>query len=131
MRRHISSGSPFEAQIGYSRAVVVDGWVFVAGTTGYDYATMTLPDSIEDQCHNILATLGRVLAEAGSSLDDVVRVTYILPDGAEFSKIWPQTRAAFARARPAATMIEARLMEPAMKLEIEITARLSGLSPAQ
>jgi enamine deaminase RidA (YjgF/YER057c/UK114 family) len=131
MRRHISSGSPFEAQIGYSRAVVVDGWVFVAGTTGYDYATMTLPDSIEDQCRNILATLGRVLAEAGSSLDDVVRVTYILPDGAEFSKIWPQTREAFARARPAAAMIEARLMEPAMKLEIEITARLSGGSSAR
>jgi enamine deaminase RidA (YjgF/YER057c/UK114 family) len=124
MRKHISTGSPFEAQIGYSRAVVVDGWVFVAGTTGYDYSTMTLPDSIEDQCANILATLAQVLAEAGGSLDDVVRVTYILPDGAEFPKIWPQTSTAFARARPAATMIEAKLMEPAMKLEIEVTARL-------
>jgi enamine deaminase RidA (YjgF/YER057c/UK114 family) len=125
MKRHISTGSPFESQIGYSRAVVVDGWVFVAGTTGYDYATMTLPESIEDQCANILATLTRVLAEAGGSLDDVVRVTYILPDGSEFPRIWPQTSTAFAKARPAATMIEARLMEPAMKLEIEVTARIA------
>lgn len=128
MRRHISTGSPFEAQIGYSRAVVVDGWVFVAGTTGYDYATMTLPDSIEDQCANIFGTLSRVLVEAGSGLDDVVRVTYLLPDGKQFAKIWPQTSAAFARARPAATMIEARLMEPAMKLEIEVTARIGAAS---
>lgn len=128
MRRHISTGSPFEAQIGYSRAVVVDGWVFVAGTTGYDYATMTLPDSIEDQCANIFGTLSRVLVEAGSGLDDVVRVTYLLPDGTQFAKIWPQTSAAFARARPAATMIEARLMEPAMKLEIEVTARIGAAS---
>ena len=127
MRRHISTGSPFEAQIGYSRAVVVDGWVFVAGTTGYDYSSMTLPDSIEDQCANILATLASVMAQAGGSLDDVVRVTYVLPNGDDFPKIWPQTSAAFARARPAATMIEARLMEPAMKLEIEITARLGSV----
>lgn len=127
MRRHISTGSPFEAQIGYSRAVVVDGWVFVAGTTGYDYSSMTMPDSIEDQCANILATLASVMAQAGGSLDDVVRVTYVLPNGDDFPKIWPQTSAAFARARPAATMIEARLMEPAMKLEIEITARLGSV----
>ena len=124
MKRHISSGSSFEATIGYSRAVVQDGWVFVSGTTGYDYATMTLPDSVEEQCRNTLANIAAALAQAGCSLDDVVRVHYILPDRADFPKLWPQLSAAFATARPAATMIEARLMEDAMKIEIEVTARL-------
>lgn len=123
MTRRISTGAPFEAQIGYSRAVVTDGWVFVSGTTGYDYAMMQMPETIEAQCRNILQTLEKVLKEAGSGLAHVVRVTYILPDGAEFEKIWPQTSAAFATALPAATMIEARLMNPQMKLEIEVTAR--------
>jgi len=122
--RHITSGSPFEAQIGYSRAVVADGWVFVAGTTGYDYATMTMPDSIVDQCRNTLANIANALGEAGASLNDVVRVRYILPDGAQFSECWPMLAKVFATARPAATMIEARLMEPEMKIEIEVTARL-------
>ena len=125
MRRHISSGSTFEATIGYSRAVVLDGWVFVSGTTGYDYATMTLPDSVEDQCANTLANISKALAQAGCTFDDVVRVTYILPDRTDFPKLWHQTSAAFARARPAATMIEARLMEDAMKVEIEVTARVT------
>ncbi|OLS51031.1 RidA family protein [Rhodovulum sulfidophilum] len=125
-RRLISTGSPFEARIGYSRAVVVDGWVFVAGTTGYDYATMTMPDRVEAQCANALATISAALAEAGASLDDVVRVRYILPDPAEFSACWPVLSEAFARARPAATMISAGLMEPGMKIEIEATARLSA-----
>jgi len=124
MRSHISTGSPFEHQIGYSRAVICDGWVFVSGTTGYDYATMTLPEAIEDQCRNALATVARVLSQTGASLDDVVRVTYYLPDRRDFPRLWPQTSAAFATARPAATMIEARLMEDAMKVEIEVTARL-------
>lgn len=100
--------------------------MFVAGTTGYDYATMTLPDSVEDQCRNALATVARVLDEAGSGLDHVVRVTYILPDRAEFPRLWPQLAAAFGVARPAATMIEARLMEDAMRFEIEVTARVAG-----
>ena len=82
--RHISTGSPFEEKIGYSRAVVADGWVFVAGTTGYDYETMTMPESVADQCRNTLNTIGKALEEAGSSLDDVVRVNYILPNGADF-----------------------------------------------
>jgi len=125
-RRLISTGSPFKARIGYSRAVVVDGWVFVAGTTGYDYATMTMPDRVEAQCANALATISAALAEAGASLDDVVRVRYILPDPAEFSACWPVLSEAFARARPAATMISAGLMEPEMKIEIEVTARLSA-----
>jgi enamine deaminase RidA (YjgF/YER057c/UK114 family) len=124
MRRLISSGSSFEATIGYSRAVVQDGWVFVAGTTGYDYASMTLPADIESQCANTLATIAQVLEEAGSGLDQVVRVTYILPDRADFPRLWPQLSAAFGTARPAATMIEARLMEDAMRIEIEVTARV-------
>ena len=122
--RRISTGSPFEAQIGYSRAVVADGWVFVAGTTGYDYDTMILPDTVEDQCRNTLATIDRALRDAGASLDDVVRVTYILPDRTDWPQCWPITSTAFAKARPAATMFVAALQEPAMKIEIEVTARL-------
>ena len=123
-RTHITSGSTFEATIGYSRAVVLDGWVFVSGTTGYDYATMTLPEGVEDQCRNTLANIAAALAQAGCTLNDVVRVTYILPDRSDFPKLWPQTSAAFGHARPAATMIEARLMEDAMRIEIEVTARV-------
>ncbi|SLN60369.1 RidA family protein [Pseudooctadecabacter jejudonensis] len=122
--RHISTGSPFEAQIGYSRAVVADGWVFVAGTTGYDYATMTLPETVEDQCRNTLATIAAALDEAGSSLDHVVRVTYILPDKMDWPKCWHLTSQAFAVAKPAATMMVADLQEDAMKIEIEVTARV-------
>jgi enamine deaminase RidA (YjgF/YER057c/UK114 family) len=124
MRHLISTGSPFEAQIGYSRAVVSDGWVFVAGTTGYDYATMTMPADVVDQCRNALATIARALSEAGASLDDVVRVRYILPDRADWPACWPVTAEAFARARPAATMIVAGLQESEMRIEIEATARL-------
>ena len=123
MVKHISTGSPFEEKIGYSRAVVADGWVFVSGTTGYDYATMAMPDTIEDQCRNTLDTIARALEEAGASLDDVVRVRYIVPDPAEWPRCWPITSAAFAHARPAATLIDAALQEPAMKIEIEVTAR--------
>ena len=121
---HISTGSPFEAQIGYSRAVVADGFVFVAGTAGYDYATMTMPDSIQDQCRNALQTIDRALEKAGSGLDHVVRVTYIVPDPAEWPLCWPITSQAFATARPAATMLSAGLQNPEMKIEIEVTARL-------
>jgi len=122
--RRISTGSPFERDIGYSRAVVADGWVFVAGTTGYDYATMTMPEGIVDQCRNALETIAAALAEAGATLDDVVRVRYIVPDPAEWPACWPLTSAAFATARPAATMIAAALQNPEMKIEIEATARL-------
>ena len=121
---HISTGSPFEAQIGYSRAVVADGFVFVAGTTGYDYATMTMPDSIQDQCRNAMQTIESALEKAGSGLDHVVRVTYIVPDPAEWPLCWPITSQAFATARPAATMLSAGLQNPEMKIEIEVTARL-------
>ncbi|WP_422396407.1 RidA family protein [Thalassorhabdomicrobium marinisediminis] len=122
--RHISTGTRFEEQIGYSRAVVADGWVFVAGTTGYDYDTMTMPETVEDQCRNALQTIERALAEAGSAFDHVVRVTYILPDRDDWPACWPITSAAFATARPAATMLVAALQNPEMKIEIEVTARL-------
>lgn len=122
--RHISTGSPFEAQIGYSRAVVADGWVFVAGTTGYDYATMEMPDSIAAQCRNALATIGKALTEAGSGLDHVVRVNYIVPDKDAWPDCWPITSEVFANAKPAATMISTDLQNPEMKIEIEVTARV-------
>ena len=126
MKRHISTGSPFESRIGYSRAIVADGWVFVAGTTGYDYATMTMPDSIEAQCRNTLQTIEKALNEAGATMDDVVRVRYIEPVPSDWPACWPITSEVFARARPAATMISAALQEPEMKIEIEVTARLPG-----
>ena len=122
--RHISTGSPFEEQIGYSRAVVADGWVFVAGTTGYDYSNMVMPDSVQAQCRNALATISRALQEAGSGLDHVVRVTYIVPEKDDWPDCWPLTSEAFAKAQPAATMISARLQNPEMKIEIEVTARV-------
>jgi enamine deaminase RidA (YjgF/YER057c/UK114 family) len=122
--RHITTGSPFEEQIGYSRAVVADGWIFVAGTTGYDYATMTMPESIADQTANALSTISKALEEAGSGLDHVVRVNYIVPNSADWPACWPTTRAAFSVAKPAATMISAALQNAEMKIEIEVTARL-------
>jgi len=125
-RQRISSGSPFEAKIGYSRAVVEGGWVFVAGTTGYDYATMTMPVSVVDQCRNTLKTIEKALREAGASLDDVTRTRYILPDPADFEPCWPVLSDAFRAARPAATMMVAGLMTPEMKIEIEVTARVPG-----
>lgn len=126
MRRHISSGSPFEAQIGYSRAVVVDGWVLVSGTTGFDYATMTISEDVAEQAAQTLRNIQAALAEAGSSLDDVVRVTYVLPDANDFEACWPVLREAFGTALPAAMMIEARLLDPRMRIEIEVTARLGA-----
>jgi len=122
--QHISTGSPFEEKIGYSRAVVADGLVHVAGTTGYDYATMTMPESVADQCQNTLATISKALDEAGSGLDHVVRVRYILTDAKNWPACWPVIRAAFSVAKPAATMIVAGLQEPDMKIEIEVTARV-------
>jgi enamine deaminase RidA (YjgF/YER057c/UK114 family) len=125
-RRWISSGSSFEAQIGYSRAVVDGDWVFVSGTTGFDYATMTLPEGVVAQCAQALANIAAALEQAGVSLDDVVRAHYILPDGNDFEACWPALRAAFGVAKPAVTMLIAQLMDPAMKIEIEVTARRHG-----
>jgi len=123
MVTHISSGSLFETKIGYSRAVVDENYVFVSGTTGMDYATMTLADGIIGQVEQCLANIQAALEEAGSSLDKVVRVRYYLPDHTDFEACWPTLRAAFGVAKPAATMIEARLIDPAMKIEIEVTAK--------
>jgi enamine deaminase RidA (YjgF/YER057c/UK114 family) len=121
-RRLISSGSTFEAEIGYSRAVVVDDWVFVAGTTGFDYASMTVSDDLLTQTHQALANIAAALAEAGSSFADVVRVTYVLPDAGRFEECWPALREAFGDSRPAAMMISAGLSDPRMLIEIEVTA---------
>jgi enamine deaminase RidA (YjgF/YER057c/UK114 family) len=124
--RLISSGSTFEAEIGYSRAVVSGSWVMVSGTTGYDYNTMTLPKDVVSQCKQCLANIADALAQAGSSLDDVVRVHYIFPKATEFEPCWPLLREAFATARPAATMISAQLLNPHIKVEIEVTARVTA-----
>ena len=122
-RKLISSGSTFEAQIGYSRAVVAGDWVFVSGTTGFDYATMTIATDVAAQCAQTLRNIEQALAQAGSSLADVVRVHYILPDAKDFPTCWPILRERFGAIRPAATMFVAGLADARMKIEIEVTAR--------
>lgn len=121
-RRCISSGSTFEAEIGYSRAVVVGDLVFVSGTTGFDYRTMTIDNDVVAQARQCIRNIAEALSQAGGSLGDVVRVRYILPDAKLFPLTWPVLREAFGEARPAATMIEAGLSDPRMKIEIEVTA---------
>jgi enamine deaminase RidA (YjgF/YER057c/UK114 family) len=122
-RRLISSGSPFEAEIGYSRAVVDGEWVFVSGTTGFDYATMTIADDLAAQTEQCLRNIGAALEQAGATFADVVRVTYVLPQGDQFPQCWPVLKKYFGEVRPAAMMISAALMDPRMKIEIEVTAR--------
>lgn len=122
-RRLLSSGSPFEEQIGYSRAVVDGDWIFVSGTTGFNYATMEIADNIVEQTDQCLKNIDAVLREAGSCLQDVVRVTYIVPNSPDFEQCWPVLRRYFGDVRPAATMIAAGLAQPRMKIEIEVTAR--------
>ena len=121
-RTLISSGSTFEQEIGYSRAVVQGDWIFVSGTTGFDYSTMTIADGVEAQAEQCLKNIDAALNQAGSSLKDVVRVTYVLPDGSEFQKCWPVLRKYFGEVRPAAMMISANLLDPRMRIEIEVTA---------
>jgi enamine deaminase RidA (YjgF/YER057c/UK114 family) len=123
MRRLISSGSSFERQIGYSRAVVDGDWVFVAGTTGFDYSTMTISDDVAAQAAQCLKNIDAALTEAGSRFADIVRVRYILPNVADFEPCWPVLRQYFGEVRPAATMIAAGLADPRMKIEIEVTAK--------
>ena len=125
-RRRISSGSTFEAQIGYSRAIAAGPWVFVSGTTGFDYTTMTISGDVAEQAEQCLKNIAAALAQAGSSLADVVRVTYVLPDGADFEACWPVLRRSFGEVRPAAMMISAGLADPRMKIEIEVTALKPG-----
>ena len=121
-RRLISSGSSFERDIGYSRAVVCGDRVLVSGTTGFDYATMAISEDVAAQARQCIANIEAALREAGASLRDVVRVRYILPDAADFPATWPVLRAAFGEIRPAATMFEAGLADPRMRIEIEVEA---------
>lgn len=123
-RRLISSGSTFEAAIGYSRAVVDGGWVFVAGTTGFDYRTMTIDSDVAIQCDQALRNIEEALREAGAAMTDLVRVRYILPDATDFPACWPVLRHWLETIRPAATMLQAGLADPRMRIEIEATARL-------
>lgn len=118
----ISTGSPFEKTFGYSRAVVKGGWCFVSGVTGYDYATMTMPDGIADQARNCFKTIHWALKEGGFSLQDVVRVQYTVTDAALVDMLVPVLGAEFGEIRPAATMVIAGLIKPEMKVEIEVTA---------
>lgn len=122
--QRISSGSAYEPKVGYCRAVVADGWVHVSGTTGTDHATMTVPEDVVEQCRLALEIIRKALAEAGASFSDVVRVHYILPDRDDFEPCWPLLAETFGKNPPAATMIEAGLIDPAMKIEIEVTARV-------
>ncbi|UUP17559.1 RidA family protein [Nitratireductor thuwali] len=126
MRRLISTGSPFEKTAGYSRAVVDGPWCFVSGTTGYDYASMVMPDSVEEQTRNCIATIRAALADAGFALEDVVRAHYYVTDAAYAERVFPVLGEAFGGIRPAATMIVCDLIKPEMKIEIEVTARLRG-----
>jgi enamine deaminase RidA (YjgF/YER057c/UK114 family) len=124
-RRYISSGSSFEREIGYSRAVVDGDWIFVSGTTGFDYNSMTIAAGIVEQTGQCLRNIEAALAEAGATLRDVVRVTYVVPDASEFPACWPTLRKYFGDVRPAAMMISAGLADPRMRIEIEVTARTS------
>jgi enamine deaminase RidA (YjgF/YER057c/UK114 family) len=122
-RRLISSGSTFERDIGFSRALVDGEWVFVSGTTGFNYESMTISGNVVEQAEQCLRNIEKALLEAGASFTDVVRVRYILPRAEDFEPCWPVLRRYFGKVRPAATMISAGLVDPRMKIEIEVTAR--------
>ena len=121
-RQLISSGSTFEQEIGYSRAVVAGDWVFVSGTTGFDYSSMTIAEGLVEQTEQCLKNIAAALQQAGAAMADVVRVTYVLPNGAEFPACWPVLRKYFGDVRPAAMMISAGLADPRIRIEIEVTA---------
>ncbi|KAM0202848.1 hypothetical protein ACHAPA_000724 [Fusarium lateritium] len=122
-RQNISSGSAFEELIGYSRAVVTGDWVFVSGTTGYDYKTGQISADVSEQADQTMTNIAAALKDAGASVSDVVRVRYILPDRDDFPKTWPVLKKWFGDVRPAATMVQSALMKEEMKIEIEVTAR--------
>ena len=125
-RRLISSGSKFEADIGYSRAVVDGEWVFVSGTTGFNYATMTIDDDVVAQCRQTLENIGAALAQAGASFADVVRVHYLVTQAADFERCWPVIGKVFGKVRPAIVVMVVGLTDPRMKIEIEVTALVRG-----
>jgi enamine deaminase RidA (YjgF/YER057c/UK114 family) len=122
-RQLIGSGSQFERDMSYSRAVVDGEWVFVSGTTGFDYATMSISDNLADQTEQCFKNIQSALTQAGAGFADVVRITYVLPDAARFPDCWPVLRKYLGAVRPAATMISAGLTDPRMQIEIEVTAR--------
>lgn len=122
-RKLISSGSEFETKTAYSRAVVQDGFVFVSGTTGYDYRHMTISSDVVEQAEQCFVNIEQALSQAGSSMRDVVRVTYILPDRDDFEPCWPVLEKWLGGIRPAATVFEARLLNDEMKIEIQVTAK--------
>lgn len=122
-RRVIVSGSTFEEEIGYARAVIDGDWVHVSGTTGFDYTTMTISEDVVEQAEQSLRNVEAALTEADADFADVVRVRYFLPDRADFEPCWPVLRARFGQVRPAATMVVCGLADPRMKFEIEVTAR--------
>ena len=122
-RHLIASGSRFEAEIGYSRAVVDGDWVFVSGTTGFDYLAGTIADDVVAQCERTLDNIEAALAQAGFALADAVRVRYILPNRDDFEPCWPILRDRLGAVRPAATMMVAGLADPRMRIEIELTGR--------
>ena len=126
MRQLISSGSPFEEAAGYSRAVVQGDWCFVAGTTGYDYETMVMPERVEDQTRNAMATIEKTLQEAGFSLSDVVRAKYYIIDASDAGRVFPVLGKILGDIRPAATMLVSGLIRPEMRIEIEVTAFKGG-----
>ena len=121
-RRLITSGSTFEKSIGYSRAVVEGDWIFVSGTTGFDYSNMTIKDDVVAQCEQALANIAAALAQADAGFTDVVRVHYLMTSAADFERCWPAMGNAFGEVRPAATMMVVGLADPRMKIEIEVTA---------
>ena len=121
-RQLISSGSTFEDQIAYARAVAQGPFVFVSGTTGFNYETMTIEEGVAAQAEQCLQNIDQALRRAGSSLADVVRVTYVLPNGEDFETCWPVLKRHFGSVRPAAMMISAKLLDPRMRIEIEVTA---------
>ncbi len=130
-RRQVSSGSRFEADIAYSRAIVDGDWVFVSGTTGFDYTTMQLADGVEAQTEQCLRNIEAALREADARIADIVRVRYILPDASEFPLCWPVLRRWLGDVRPAATMWSAGLIDPAIRIEIEVTARRQSAHRAE
>jgi len=121
-RQLISSGSTFEQEIGYSRAVVAGDWILVSGTTGFDYRRMTISDDLLEQTEQCFKNIQMALEEAGASLKDTVRVTYALPNAEDFPKCWPIMRKYFGDVRPSAMMITVGLSDPRMKIEIQVTA---------
>ncbi|MDR7148527.1 enamine deaminase RidA (YjgF/YER057c/UK114 family) [Hydrogenophaga palleronii] len=125
-RQLISSGSTFETQIGYSRAMVAGPWVFVSGTTGFNYTNMTISDDVVEQAEQCMKNIEAALTQAGARWSDVVRVTYVLPDASEFEACWPVLRKYLGEVRPAAMMISASLLDPRMKIEVEVTALKAG-----